>query len=662
MVIKNRGRKYNTNLSGKKSIVPAEENDISYARRKKVQGSRLKKKRIVSNVRKNASATTKKLMTYGEVAGVYSNNNRQNSSSRGYGEKEIKDREISNTKKFIDYAVSDTKKFVRTTKRALRKNKRNAGSKKSMDDTEYSGIREDKSDAEYSGKRKGRKKRFTTTAVASFVIMKIMAAIKAVIAAMTNIIVISVVAVVVVVTVTVAVLQNVTYNFVVDEEAHVRELMSNVTYEFSQEIENKKIEYDCDVVISSGQLADWKEIIAFWWTLKTHISESESWDNHFSSDDQQDLEYLFYQFNQVEYSVSETSSPEGDATGKKILKVTITNVSLDEMSEHWGLDKEQIRYMNELLAEDEIWKEILGTTELSRIAYGEIGNGAVVYQQWCGDESMEKSNAFVAFCLGQAGLIFDRYIQISPDADSFKEQMQDKGFLKYKGNYVPEEGNIIFLTMNGELKTGIITRIDETDSIYVTMCGYSGNTTVEEVVIGESSAMIDSYADLGAFFVLGLGNNQGAENVIRVALQFEGVTDDGNNNVIFNTDYYGHEVSGSSYQWCCVFVWDVFRMAGCSEAFYDGGKTAGCAEVQNWGRRNDLIIPTEMAQPGDLILFDWEPNGIPNHIGIVYNINENGTIQTIEGNTGFGNNSNGGQVMIRTRFPYQVICVIRPKY
>ena len=304
----------------------------------------------------------------------------------------------------------------------------------------------------------------------------------------------------------------------------------------------------------------------------------------------------------------------------------------------------------------------MGTTELSRIAYGEIGNGAVKYKQWCGDENMEKSNAFVSYCLGQAGLISDRYIQIDSNADEFKEQMKEKGFLKFKANYEPEEGNIIFLTINGELKSGIVTRIDEADSLYVTMCGYSGNTTVEEIVIGKSSAIIDSYADVGAYFVLGLGNNQGAENVIRVALQFEGVTDDGNNNVIFNTDYYGHEVSGSSYQWCCVFVWDVFRMAGCSDAFYDGGKTAGCVEVQNWGRRNNLIIPTEMAQPGDLILFDWEPNGIPNHIGIVYNINENGTIQTIEGNTGFGNNSNGGQVMIRTRFPYQVICVIRPKY
>ena len=27
------------------------------------------------------------------------------------------------------------------------------------------------------------------------------------------------------------------------------------------------------------------------------------------------------------------------------------------------------------------------------------------------------------------------------------------------------------------------------------------------------------------------------------------------NNVKFNTDYYGHSVKGSSYPWCCAFVW-----------------------------------------------------------------------------------------------------------
>lgn len=53
------------------------------------------------------------------------------------------------------------------------------------------------------------------------------------------------------------------------------------------------------------------------------------------------------------------------------------------------------------------------------------------------------------------------------------------------------------------------------------------------------------------------------------------------NNVIFNTDYYGHPVYGTCYAWCVTFVWDIFRMCDASSLFYDGQKTAGCCQVLN---------------------------------------------------------------------------------
>ena len=42
-----------------------------------------------------------------------------------------------------------------------------------------------------------------------------------------------------------------------------------------------------------------------------------------------------------------------------------------------------------------------------------------------------------------------------------------------------------------------------------------------------------------------------AKTIIDKALSYIGTYDDGNNNVIFNTDFYGKEVSGSNYPWCC---------------------------------------------------------------------------------------------------------------
>ena len=37
--------------------------------------------------------------------------------------------------------------------------------------------------------------------------------------------------------------------------------------------------------------------------------------------------------------------------------------------------------------------------------------------------------------------------------------------------------------------------------------------------------------------------------------------------------------------------------------------------------------------PGDVVLFDWNDDGVPNHIGFVEKVNASGTITTIEGNT-----------------------------
>ena len=154
-----------------------------------------------------------------------------------------------------------------------------------------------------------------------------------------------------------------------------------------------------------------------------------------------------------------------------------------------------------------------------------------------------------------------------------------------------------------------------------------------------------------------------AKQIMERAASYIGVTEKpfGSNNVIFNTHYYGGAVSGSSYPWCCAFVWDIFRMCGLSRLFYDGQKTAYCPAVYSWARQKGLIVPKETARYGDIALFDWGCDGVADHIGFVEAYN-GVTYTTIEGNTSEGNNSNGGQVMRRTRYAGQIQAVIRPKY
>lgn len=134
------------------------------------------------------------------------------------------------------------------------------------------------------------------------------------------------------------------------------------------------------------------------------------------------------------------------------------------------------------------------------------------------------------------------------------------------------------------------------------------------------------------------------------------------NNVIFNTHYYGRAVSGQAYPWCCAFVWDIFRMCGAGDLFYNGGKTAYCPSIHQWGVKNKLTVPKSSGTAGDIVLFDFNNNGTADHIGFIECKNSDGSYLTIEGNTAIGNNSNGGEVMRRTRYQSQIIAIIRPSY
>ena len=155
-----------------------------------------------------------------------------------------------------------------------------------------------------------------------------------------------------------------------------------------------------------------------------------------------------------------------------------------------------------------------------------------------------------------------------------------------------------------------------------------------------------------------------AKDVMDKAISFLGVKESpaNSNNVKFNTDYYGKPVNGSSYPWCCAYVWDVFRLANASQLFYDGKKTAYCPTVEAWGKQNKLTVDKAKGQYGDIVLFDFSGKGVAGHIGFIVGKNPDGIYKTIEGNTAVGNDANGGCVMYRNRSASSIRCIIRPKY
>ena len=153
-----------------------------------------------------------------------------------------------------------------------------------------------------------------------------------------------------------------------------------------------------------------------------------------------------------------------------------------------------------------------------------------------------------------------------------------------------------------------------------------------------------------------------ARTIIERALSYLYTYDNGTNEVIFNDRYYGEHVAGDSYPWCCAFLWCIFDECGASDLFYDGKKTAYCPTVHQWGKEKGLIVPTSEGQYGDIVLFDWNGDGVADHIGLIISRNGNGTYETIEGNTATYNYTNGGYVLKMTRYYSSIIAIIRPKY
>ena len=136
------------------------------------------------------------------------------------------------------------------------------------------------------------------------------------------------------------------------------------------------------------------------------------------------------------------------------------------------------------------------------------------------------------------------------------------------------------------------------------------------------------------------------------------------NNVKYNTAYYGQAVHdglwGTTFAWCVVFVWWCFQQAGAAELFYGGGKTASCTALRDWAKRTGGWV-TGGYRPGDIAIYDWHGDGKPDHCGIIETVGGSSVV-AIEGNTAIGNDSNGGEVMRRTRTLSDIMGAVRPAY
>lgn len=119
-----------------------------------------------------------------------------------------------------------------------------------------------------------------------------------------------------------------------------------------------------------------------------------------------------------------------------------------------------------------------------------------------------------------------------------------------------------------------------------------------------------------------------------------------------NRTKYGEWYGMNGVPWCAIFCTWCDQLSGKpSKTFARSVRYSYVPELVNDARlgRNGLAL-TSHPRPGDLVCYDWGRDGEYDHMGLVYSTpDHNDNFTAIEGNTSTTNNSNGGQVMKRTR-------------
>jgi hypothetical protein len=171
----------------------------------------------------------------------------------------------------------------------------------------------------------------------------------------------------------------------------------------------------------------------------------------------------------------------------------------------------------------------------------------------------------------------------------------------------------------------------------------------EHILDAQAIELLDAYALEGA------PGGTVRELALDKARSFTGYVESppGSNGNMFGAWY------GMNFEpWCAMFVSYCYEhVAAGSPSFGAGRAYSYCPYVvaDARERRNGLAVTSDPI-PGDLVVYDWHGDGVFDHIGI-FESGDPFDFDAIEGNTSTSNNSNGGQVMRRTRTQYDAAIV-----
>jgi hypothetical protein len=126
------------------------------------------------------------------------------------------------------------------------------------------------------------------------------------------------------------------------------------------------------------------------------------------------------------------------------------------------------------------------------------------------------------------------------------------------------------------------------------------------------------------------------DQIVRTALGFNGT---GNGQGYDHQNPFSADLGRPPEAWCGDFVTDIYKRAqiplpsmqpGCRTGF------AYCPDAVEYGRKHDATRYSWQAEPGDIVLFDFQGDGVADHTEIVTGY-QGGVLFTIGGNSGPSN-------------------------
>ncbi len=204
--------------------------------------------------------------------------------------------------------------------------------------------------------------------------------------------------------------------------ATMNQVVSDINKEFINKItkiqnENSHDEYD----ISSNR-AEWKDVLAIY-SIKVNGGNNQNEVLTIDDSKVKQLKDIFWEMNEISYTTEEKketkteihlTSTETKTITTKILHITITSKSAEEMAKKYNFNKEQMKQLEELTDEKyaSMWSAVIygisiGSSDIVAVAESQIGNvGGQPYWSWYGFKArVEWCACFVSWCANECGYI-----------------------------------------------------------------------------------------------------------------------------------------------------------------------------------------------------------------------------------------------------------------